>query len=1072
MKARRTVVGVSLVVGLHCLIALSAAQTVPVDFSQYSPSSGVQVRRDGNRLTVGWQMDGGEFGRLTFDLTPGEPLIESMGIGAETLLQNVEPVTWLTVGTRNAPPGRPPQMSIWNVFFDKPASRPHQTFASRLDLKCVRVSSAGKRATIALGDLTIGSFSGEWQFTFYSGSRLVHAEAVVSTQEDRRAIIYDAGLIGGVAEGLAKGLAIAWMNTEGQVQRVPYDSQTPDRPLAVRHRAIIAESDKGSVACFPPPHQYQFPRDLTDNFKFVWMGRGHVAHASSGRDARATSFGFGVRQDPAGGGAFVPWFNAPPHTQQRLGVFYLLSRGRAEDALRETLRYTHGDKFVALPGHITFTSHYHTAVGVNAMEGKQRMNDEYARVFKAMGVNAVHLADFHGDGHQKDPGPLRLPELESLFAECRRLSDDQLLMIPGEEVNEYLGIAEPGKHPGHWMSLFPRPVYWTQRRAPDQPFVEQHPKYGTVYRVGSRQDMMELLKRENGLAWTAHPRIKASSWTPDIFRNEDFYLADFWLGGAWKAMPADLSRERLGERALDVLSDMANWGQKKYLLGEVDTFKVDHTHELYGHSNVNYLRVRYMPGFDNQVHWWIILDALQRGKFFVTTGEVLIREFTVGGEESGESLVIPTDGKPTVRVTLDWTFPLKFAEVISGDGKRVYRERIDLTDTTPFGRRTLTLKPNLRGRKWVRFEVWDVAVNGAFTQPVWLITEDMRGFLKGKEQLTYEDGKHLKALLLKGGTTAAKELEKWYASFEQKGRKRDKPLSIRVSPAENRMIGGKPPYTPVATATAPDGRVWGCFCQAAKDAFPKWYHPLWLGVSRDGVDWKTHIFSGLSHVPVEDPTLSIKDNQLIITYMSGEASDYHFLEKPKVSRTKRTFSLAAFERDSDKDGVPDFDETVIGTDPKKSDSDGDGVSDGLDNNPTVPYRTQLSDQQKIIRAIFYSEGIRLWIRNEGRKSILLSTQSGAQVELYPGKDIGIFHVVDKFKQQPSSTPIRQWLSEGRMPPGEHWMSFYVRFTNRQHTQAEVALEDIEYGIPGGAGFKAEKVKGQWIITELLSAWAP
>ena len=23
-------------------------------------------------------------------------------------------------------------------------------------------------------------------------------------------------------------------------------------------------------------------------------------------------------------------------------------------------------------------------------------------------------------------------------------------------------------------------------------------------------------------------------------------------------------------------------------------------------------------------------------------------------------------------------------------------------------------------RKWVRFEVWDVAANGAFTQPVWL----------------------------------------------------------------------------------------------------------------------------------------------------------------------------------------------------------------------------------------------------------------------------------------------------------------------------------------------------------------
>jgi hypothetical protein len=71
-------------------------------------------------------------------------------------------------------------------------------------------------------------------------------------------------------------------------------------------------------------------------------------------------------------------------------------------------------------------------------------------------------------------------------------------------------------------------------------------------------------------------------------------------------------------------------------------------------------------------------------------------------------------------VTLEWTFPLRFAEVISGDGTKVYRERIDLGDTGPFGRRTLALRPELAGRRWVRLEAWDVAANGAFTQPVWL----------------------------------------------------------------------------------------------------------------------------------------------------------------------------------------------------------------------------------------------------------------------------------------------------------------------------------------------------------------
>ncbi len=67
-----------------------------------------------------------------------------------------------------------------------------------------------------------------------------------------------------------------------------------------------------------------------------------------------------------------------------------------------------------------------------------------------------------------------------------------------------------------------------------------------------------------------------------------------------------------------------------------------------------------------------------------------------------------------------WTFPLAFAEIISGDGNKVTRQRIDLSDTESFGTRTLRASVNLTNQKWVRFEVWDIAANGAFTQPVWV----------------------------------------------------------------------------------------------------------------------------------------------------------------------------------------------------------------------------------------------------------------------------------------------------------------------------------------------------------------
>ncbi len=154
-------------------------------------------------------------------------------------------------------------------------------------------------------------------------------------------------------------------------------------------------------------------------------------------------------------------------------------------------------------------------------------------------------------------------------------------------------------------------------------------------------------------------------------------------------MPADLSHDRLGRRALDLLDDMANWGQKKYMPGEVNVFKIDHTHELYGHMNINYVRLDgdRLPRFDEG--WQPVLDSLRAGRFFVSTGEVLIPEFTVNGQPSGSTVSLKPGEKPEVRLGLIWTFPMRFVEVISGDGSRVFRERIDLSDTAAFGVRTL-----------------------------------------------------------------------------------------------------------------------------------------------------------------------------------------------------------------------------------------------------------------------------------------------------------------------------------------------------------------------------------------------
>ena len=77
-------------------------------------------------------------------------------------------------------------------------------------------------------------------------------------------------------------------------------------------------------------------------------------------------------------------------------------------------------------------------------------------------------------------------------------------------------------------------------------------------------------------------------------------------------------------------------------------------------------------------------------------------------------------GANKLKASLEWTYPLDRLEVVSGDGNRIYRERVSLIDTKEFGKRDLALDVDLSDRKWARFEVWDIAKNGAFTQPVWI----------------------------------------------------------------------------------------------------------------------------------------------------------------------------------------------------------------------------------------------------------------------------------------------------------------------------------------------------------------
>jgi hypothetical protein len=380
-------------------------------------------------------------------------------------------------------------------------------------------------------------------------------------------------------------------------------------------------------------------------------------------------------------------------------VYFYISPDDGNACRESVMAFTHGDRYKPLPGYKTMATHFHTAFTQELIEsGSLDTTPPWIPMMRELGINIAHIFDFHGDGHPHDPGPLRLKELATYYDGSRHHSNADFLILPGEEANVYLG--------GHYNILFPKPVYWTLVRGKDQPFVEDHPRYGKVYHTGSAADLFELMKREGALVWTTHPRTKGSTGYPDKIKDTDYFRDDHWLGAAFKALPVDLSQKRLGEvRCFGTLDDMNNWGRLKFMVGEVDTYKKYPDYDLYGDFNVNYVKLDRVPAFPD---WSPLTTALRTGEFFVTTGEVLIPRWTIEREGKDKAVV----------VDVEWTFPLEFIEVVWGDGVQVGRTMIPATDQPPFGSHQFRIPFEAMGKKWVRFSVWDSGGNGAFTQPV------------------------------------------------------------------------------------------------------------------------------------------------------------------------------------------------------------------------------------------------------------------------------------------------------------------------------------------------------------------
>ena len=680
MTAMPTFLGI-----LAMLVAVAggfAATAVPVDLEAYRSGPVTAEVRD-ELLVVAWQDSSGSPWQASFNRDPSKPLLQSVSSGDMQVLSGARPFYRVETGVRR---------KGWNAFFDYPPAHPQGTaaFLGELALDSLRVETAGARVRVHCGGFSAGPFEGSVVYTFFAGSRLIQQQAVAITDQENVAYFYDAGVEFGAPEQVQPGrnmrTPLAYYDTEGILRNETANGLQPERvPFKVRYRALSTTSGQGSVAAFPAPHQFFIPRDFTSNLSHNWhrSWRGQVS--------------LGIRQIRDTNWQFYPWANAPPGSRQAMSLFLLVGDGTPEEVLEEALRYTNRDTFPELDGFKTLASHFHLAYTVQALEHGMGWTPPFKTVLSEMGVNAVIIMDFHGDGHPRDLTELRLSELASFFEACKAQSDKNFLLIPSEEANVHLG--------GHWGLVFPKPIYWWMNRPEGGKFVSKHKRYGTVYSTADAEEMLELVRREDGLMYQTHARTKGSTGYPGAIIDTEHFRDPRYLGAGWKAMPTDFSSPRLGERTLRLLDDLHNRGMNKRLLGEVDVFQFDHTHEVYAHMNVNYVKADRLPNFDR---YGELLTPLHRGEFFVTTGEILLPSWEIGG----------SDGEIEVKADVRAAFPLQFAEIVWGNGEGTKRQVVDLSDTSEFHQESYQWKVPAPGWKWARLAVWDVAANGAFVNPV------------------------------------------------------------------------------------------------------------------------------------------------------------------------------------------------------------------------------------------------------------------------------------------------------------------------------------------------------------------
>src|SRR5205814_130689 len=299
--------GTAMVYMLHGPGVLAALSPLHCNLSGYQGTSGLTAAAQNDSLVVTWDGDRNQELRLRFVIDNGTPTIAELGARKKgsawgTLASSVTPEFRVVSGRRrmdreaeegleeNGIKDITPEVFEkyqWDPFWDAPLNVPggqandgrtmglprkpeeiHRATATYKADSC-EVKTDKTHMTATFPGVTLGIFTGQLQFTVYKGSNLIQQEVVAKTDQNSVAYKYDAGL---------KGLSIAdskltWRDLTNVRQDYLFGGATNEReaPLKTANRLLIAERGRaGSIAAFPPPHNFFWARESDQNLGYSW----------------------------------------------------------------------------------------------------------------------------------------------------------------------------------------------------------------------------------------------------------------------------------------------------------------------------------------------------------------------------------------------------------------------------------------------------------------------------------------------------------------------------------------------------------------------------------------------------------------------------------------------------------------------------------------------------------------------------------------------------------------------------------------------------------------------------------